>query len=168
VKGVNSFGFACNSTSAVPDSTQCPTNFGSIQLYCACNNTCAYVTNGGVVSGSCGEWTYINFQALLINAPTVASTADAEFSGNQNHLADYYCCNGCGSTAQGYFATQTGVTIDCQSKTISKQQICDNTYTNVPYLQNCAKYVGAEGGASVAVASVSTMVLLAVATFLLS
>jgi len=167
MKAQNSFGNACNFSISTSDTIQCPTNLPTVNLYCACNNTCAYVQNS-VISGGCNDWTYVNYAALLISGGNTASTADAEFGGNQAHLADYYCCQGCGGSQQSLFATATGVTIDCASLSISKQQICDNTYQNVPYLQNCAKYVGAQGGASMAVASVSITAILALATLLLS
>jgi len=155
---INSFGQSCNYSNQTADSVQCPSDFTS--LYCSCNSTCAYrQTIGG--SGSCGSRTYSNLFSQLNNFPSwnAAGYAEAFYGGNQNYLADYYCCQGCGNFPVLY-ATSTGITIDCQAKTISAVKICDNNYQNVLFLQNCNKYVGATGGASMGTVSFATMAIL--------
>jgi len=90
----------------------------------------------------------------------------AKYPGNKHYVADYVCCNSCGSSAETVLASTTGVIVDCQAFSITEVKICDDTYTDVYYLQNCAKYVGAEGGASIAHVSISTVVILSIAIFL--
>jgi len=89
-----------------------------------------------------------------------------KYGRNQRYLADYWCCNHCGTGAESVFASASGVIIDCQALSIKSVQICDATYNDVLYLQNCPKYVGATGSASVAHVSIATIVILSIATFL--
>lgn len=160
--GQNSVGRTCNYTNVTADSIQCPSDFAT--LYCACNSLCS-VQPPPPNTVNCGTGTIVNYETLLNNFPNTAGYAEAMYSGNRHYLADALCCFGCGSPSQlAKFASQTGVVVDCQAKTITAVKICDNTYTNVPYLQNCNKYVGAVGGASMAHVSIATAIL-SIATF---
>jgi len=160
--GQNSVGKTCNYTDPTADSTQCPSDFAA--LYCACNNSCS-IPPAPSGTANCGTGTYVNAQTLLNSFPNTAGYAESAYQGNRHYLADALCCAGCGNAGQqAIFASQTGVVVDCQAKTITAVQICDNTYNNVQYLQNCNKYVGAVAGASMAHVSIATAIL-SIATF---
>jgi len=160
--GQNFAGKTCNYTDPTSDLLQCPSDFAT--LYCACNNSCS-IPPPPSNTANCGTGTYVNAQTLLNTFPNTAGYAEAMYQGNRHYLADALCCAGCSNGFQlAKFASQTGAVVDCQAKTITAVQICDNTYNNVPYLQNCNKYVGAVAGASMAHVSIATAIL-SIATF---
>jgi len=131
---VNSLGKVCNHTSPELDSSQCPNSTGT--LYCACNDTCSLPVT--TTSFSCSP---VHRIASLYSFPYPPTPAIAHYSGSQPEVADYYCCNYCGSSTNG-LAISTGVIVDCGTLKIRTVDFCDNTFNiTTRWLQNCPVYV---------------------------
>jgi len=161
---INTFGQACNYSNTTIDTVQCPSSSGN--LYCACNNTCAYEQTSST-SSFCGTSTTVNFAAIFNTFPNPLTPAVAQYNGNQRDIADYYCCSYCQSQAST-LAVSTGVVIDCEALTIRAVDFCDNTFDGTTrYFQNCDKYTPSIGAGVVAATwSLFTFTILSVASIL--